>query len=130
MPGIADALTHLREHHVLAVATAKPRVFAETLMEALGLSAAFAHVAAPDAAVRLPDKAETVHEAMQMIGARRGVMVVGDRSVDVVSGHANGLRVIGALWGFGSRDELERAGADALANNAIDLPDLVATLLA
>ena len=129
MPGIADALARLREHHVLAVATAKPRVFAQPLLEALGLYAVFAHLAAPDASVRVPDKADGVREALQAIGAQRGVMV-GDRAVDVAGGHANDLPVIGVLWGFGSRAELEDAGADALANDAAELPGIVAALLA
>jgi phosphoglycolate phosphatase len=128
MPGIADALDRLGRDHVLAVATAKPRVFSEPLLQALGLGGAFAHVAAPDASVRVPDKADAVREAMQAIGAERGVMV-GDRAVDVVGGHANGMPVVGALWGFGSRDELEQAGADALAHDATELPGLVAALL-
>jgi phosphoglycolate phosphatase len=54
----------------------------------------------------------------------------GTAPVDVVAGHANYLPVIGVLWGFGSRAELEDAGADALANDATELPGLVAALLA
>ncbi len=41
-------------------------------------------------------------------------IMVGDRSHDIIGAHANGLRAIGVLWGYGSREELEAAGADRL----------------
>ena len=40
---------------------------------------------------------------------------------DVIGAKANGVLSVGALWGFGSRDELVSAGADLLCktpNNA------------
>jgi phosphoglycolate phosphatase len=40
----------------------------------------------------------------------------------MIGAHANGLRAVGVLWGYGSRSELEAAGADALVNTAGDLP--------
>jgi phosphoglycolate phosphatase len=41
--------------------------------------------------------------------------MIGDRVHDVRAAHANGARVIGVLWGYGSREEL--AAADALAGS-------------
>ena len=49
----------------------------------------------------------------------RATVMVGDRSHDVIGAHANAMRAIGVLWGYGSRAELEAAGADAL----LDTPD-------
>jgi phosphoglycolate phosphatase len=40
---------------------------------------------------------------------------------DVLGAHANDLRAIGVLWGYGSRAELESAGADALADTPGEL---------
>jgi len=40
--------------------------------------------------------------------------MVGDRSHDMIGARANGVRAIGVLWGYGSRDELSAAGANAL----------------
>jgi phosphoglycolate phosphatase len=48
--------------------------------------------------------------------------MVGDRRHDVEGAHANGLEAVGVLWGYGSRAELEAAGADVL------LPSLPALL--
>ena len=43
--------------------------------------------------------------------------MVGDRRYDISGAHANGMRAIGTLWGYGGRAELEEAGADALATS-------------
>ena len=42
----------------------------------------------------------------------------------MIGAHANGLRRIGVLWGYGSREELETAGADALLQKPEDLARL------
>lgn len=39
----------------------------------------------------------------------------GDREYDIYGGHAAGIQTVGVLYGYGSREELESAGADALA---------------
>lgn len=127
--GIPEALAALRgAGHPLAIATSKPRVFAERLVGELGLGDAFAALAGPGLEGRSPDKAELVATALAELGTTRGVMV-GDRRFDVEGGRANGLATIGVLWGFGPRAELEEAGASALAAAPAELPGLVAKLL-
>jgi phosphoglycolate phosphatase len=128
-PGIPEALVDLRAAgHPLAVATSKPLAFAEKLLTAMGLRDAFGHLAAPDFSIRTPDKSALVREGLDALGATSGVMV-GDRRFDIAGGHGNGLPAIGVLWGFGSREELEEAGADALISSATELPGTVAALL-
>ena len=48
-------------------------------------------------------------------------IMVGDRRYDIAGAHANGLRAIGVLWGYGARQELEEAGADLLVAAPADL---------
>jgi phosphoglycolate phosphatase len=55
--------------------------------------------------------------------------MVGDRSFDIFGAHANEVRAIGVLWGYGDRAELEQAGADAIAETADELPALAKGLL-
>lgn len=43
--------------------------------------------------------------------------MVGDRPQDVVGARENGIGAIGVLWGYGSAEELEEAGADFLASS-------------
>jgi phosphoglycolate phosphatase len=53
--------------------------------------------------------------------------MVGDRRHDIAGAHAVGMRGLGVLWGYGTRDELETAGADRLVAS---IPDLAPTVLA
>ena len=56
--------------------------------------------------------------------------MVGDRHHDIDAARANRVRAVGVLWGYGSRTELEAAGAQAFAATPAELPGAVAGLTA
>jgi phosphoglycolate phosphatase len=126
--GIPEALDALRAAgHVLGIATSRPARYAHMLVDAFGLTGAFAHVEGTAMTGRSASKTTLIATALQALGTTRGAMV-GDRRFDVEGGAANGLPTVGALWGFGSRDELTAAGATVLAAAPAELPGLVAGL--
>jgi phosphoglycolate phosphatase len=92
----------------LVVATSKPVVFAERILRHFGLDHFFQRVYGPDLDGRFDAKAELL--ATERLAGADCVMV-GDRRADVIAARANGVRAIGALWGYGSRDELLEADA-------------------
>ena len=49
----------------------------------------------------------------------------GDREYDIYGGHAAGIQTVGVLYGYGSREELETAGADYL----VQTPEALLALL-
>jgi phosphoglycolate phosphatase-like HAD superfamily hydrolase len=51
--------------------------------------------------------------------------MIGDQPEDIRAGHANAIRSIAALWGFGAREELLAANADACAVHISDVVSLV-----
>lgn len=53
------------------------------------------------------------------------IVMVGDRSYDILGGHAEGMKVIGVLYGYGDLKELSEAGADALATTPQEVAELV-----
>ncbi len=53
--------------------------------------------------------------------------MIGDRHHDIAGAKENGLRTVGVLWGYGSRQELEDAGADALCETPKVLHDCIVT---
>lgn len=55
--------------------------------------------------------------------------MVGDRSSDVRSGLALGLRTIGVGWGYGSGEELREAGPDLVLERPEELPNAIRSLL-
>ena len=69
------------------------------------------------------DKAEVIAYALETAGItdKSRVVMVGDREHDVVGAKKNGLPCIGAVYGYGSAEELTAAGADALAAKPEDI---------
>jgi phosphoglycolate phosphatase len=126
-PGIPEALAALHGHR-LAVATSKPRAFAEPLLEAMGLRAHFEVIAGPELSARAEDKTQTLGRALAALRPTRAVMV-GDRSFDILAARAHGLPSIGVTWGIGTLQELEVAGADRLIATPAELPATAAILL-
>ncbi|HWK30065.1 MAG TPA: HAD hydrolase-like protein [Solirubrobacter sp.] len=126
-PGIPEMLAQLHPHR-LAVATSKPKAFAEPLLEALGLARHFDVIAGPDLDHHAEPKTATLGRALHELGTRRAVMV-GDREFDVIAATAHDLPSIGVTWGIGTRAELQAAGADRLIDEPAELPHTAAVLL-
>ena len=51
--------------------------------------------------------------------------MVGDREHDIIGAKSEGLRSIGVLYGYGSREELESAGASGIAETVADVGRLI-----
>lgn len=114
-PGIPELLSALAGHGVpLAVATSKSIEVAEPTLERLGLARHFAVVEGTGRDELGTDKATIVGRALERLAPVTAYALVGDREHDVIGAHAHGLTAIGALWGYGSRQELTAAGADML----------------
>jgi phosphoglycolate phosphatase len=121
-PGMADALRRLSENAVCFVATSKRSIFASRIVAALGLADWLRAVYGTEPDGSLDDKSQLVAAVLRAEALDPGeTIMVGDRSHDVIGAHANGMRATGVLWGYGSRAELEAAGADVLVSTPGDL---------
>jgi phosphoglycolate phosphatase len=111
----------------LFLATAKRTVFARQMLEHFGVAHLFTGIYGSEPGGALDHKPELIAHilAREAIDPATACMS-GDRHYDISGAHANSVRAIGVLWGYGSREELEQAGADALA----ETPGALATLLA
>ena len=125
-PGICVAMEALTSAgHRCFVATSKPRVFAQRIVEHFGLSSYFDDVYGSELDGTRTDKTELLRfAARQRTEGWRPVMI-GDRYHDIVGALNNGFRAIGVTWGFGTDDELRGAGAHYLATAPEQLPCLV-----
>ena len=66
-------------------------------------------------------KADVIAYALETLGTEPDAAVmVGDRLHDIEGAHARGLPALGVTYGYGSRNELTAAGADALADTPAD----------
>jgi phosphoglycolate phosphatase len=127
--GVLETLQVLAEHgHRLAVATSKPEPHASRIVEHLGLADFFETVCGDTLDGGRDSKALVVGEALRRLGDPdpATVLMVGDRSHDVLGAAAHGLDCAGALWGYGSAAELTTAGASRLCAKPCEVLDLLA----
>jgi phosphoglycolate phosphatase len=111
--GVSDVLTTLcASGHRLFVATSKPHVFAERIIDHFGLRDHFERVFGSELDGTRVDKSHLLEYALKEASVDPAkTLMIGDRSHDMVGAKNNGMKGIGVLYGYGSRDELLQAGA-------------------
>ena len=111
--GIGDVLTTLcASGHRLFVATSKAHVFADRIIDHFGLRHHFEHVFGAELDGTRVEKSELLEYALKQASVDPSkTLMIGDRSHDMVGAKNNGMKGIGVLYGYGSRDELLEAGA-------------------
>jgi phosphoglycolate phosphatase len=122
-PGVAEMLAALQATgRPLCVATSKRRDFAERVVEFLGFEHVLPTVYGALPGGGLDDKKDMIAELLRVEGYDPGgTIMVGDRYHDIEAAKANGLRSVGAVWGYGGAKELREAGADRLAASPADV---------
>jgi phosphoglycolate phosphatase len=121
--GIPEVLAALNEDgHALYVATSKPTVFARRIVDHFGLQRHFRAIYGSELDGTRADKIHLIAHILQAASIDAGASVmIGDRAYDMIGAKANGLARCGVLWGYGSREELDAAGAQALVATPRDL---------
>ena len=116
--GIGDAIAALAaDGHRLLVVTAKNEPHARRIVAHLPFGHHFADIVGATDCGRISDKPELIGEALRRLGiAADGVVMVGDRRMDIEGARHHGMASVGVLWGFGGEAELRAAGATVLAD--------------
>jgi len=110
----------------LALATSKPIVFAERILNHYGIAKYFDGAFGSELNGTRTDKAEVIRYALEQTGAKPcEVIMVGDRNHDVYGALKNDMKTIGVLFGYGNREELLGAGAYKLAETVAELSDML-----
>lgn len=113
--GIADALARLGRGNRLYLATSKPGVYAEQIVGRDGLRPFFEQVYGSELDGTNTEKGDLIAHILRTEKlAPETVAMVGDREHDMLGAAQNGVKGYGVAWGYGSREELSRAGAEAI----------------
>lgn len=130
--GIIDMLDELAGLGLsLSIATAKPEQTAHPILDYFGISERFDVRAGASLTSDRRTKAQVIEHALRTLEIHADpdigdhVIMVGDRDHDVLGAMHHGITCIGVTWGYGSVEELLRAGAVALADSPADVADLV-----
>lgn len=121
--GVEDCLRMLWEAGFhLAVATSKPQVFAVKILEHFHLAQYFDYIGGAELDGSRSVKAEVIVHTLKNCGVndRSQVIMAGDRQHDVLGAKALGIDCIGMLYGYGTREELSKAGAVYIAETPLE----------
>ena len=124
-PGVEELLAFLKDRGcVLAVASSKPEQFVRQILEHFHLTGYFREIVGAGMDEKRTTKAEVIEEALKrldMTSSRQDVVMVGDRSYDIVGAHECGIQCIGVGYGYGSMEELIKAGVTYVADSVEEL---------
>jgi phosphoglycolate phosphatase len=118
IPDLLKSLANKRKY----VATSKPHLFANKIISHFGLSDFFLRVYGSELNGQRSDKGDLIEFLLESekISPKEAV-IVGDRMHDIVGAKRAGISSIGTTWGYGSREELESAGADFIFDKPHEL---------
>ena len=119
-PGVVECLTSLvQSGHRLCVASSKPRVYVERIIAHFELAEFFDWIFGSELDGTRTDKTDLLRYALgETSFDPANCTMVGDRKHDIIGALNNGIAPIAVLYGYGSRDELETAGADRFVDSA------------
>lgn len=126
--GIPQLLDSLRNNgKQLFVATSKPEEMAKEILEHFSLTQYFNGIYGSTLDETRTDKTSVIGYALQETGIteRNKTVMVGDRKFDLIGAAANEIKCIGVLYGYGSREELNAAGAYRLADTITGLQKML-----
>lgn len=131
-PGIQKLLAALKNQgRKIALATSKPGVYAERILERYELLPYFDVVVGSELDGRRTDKGEVITEALKQLQIqneqKQEVLMIGDRLHDMVGAGKNQIDKLGVYYGYAHDGELEEAGADYIVHTVEELAEFFET---
>ncbi len=123
-PGIYDLFKDLKEEGIeIMVATSKVEEMAKKVLGMHDLLPFITKICGPSRTDHRSDKSFLMERCLEgkTKKERKKAIMVGDRYFDIEGAKKVGIDVIGVLYGYGSKEELETAGATYLAKDAKEL---------
>lgn len=130
--GIEEMLKKLSESGKrLGVATSKPEIFAEKILDKYDMKKYFDYVTGSLLDNTRSNKTDVIQEALRRFSAedsREHILMIGDREHDIFGAKDTCLMSVGVRYGFAKGDELERAGAEYVVDTVSELTDLLLSI--
>ena len=124
--GIHAALATVADSgSVLYVATSKPRIAAQRIIQHFEMAQYFERVFGCELDGTRSNKTDLLKYAIGENPPASSRMMIGDRKHDLIGALAIDIRPIGVSYGYGSVEELNAAGATAIAGTPSEIPATV-----
>lgn len=117
--GIPRLLESLEGKHRLFVATYKRSDIAASVLRHFSLAPYFEDIYGCDLDISKAELLENILTKLNLTATTS--IMIGDRKGDIEAARANGMPVIGVLWGYGTREELISSSPDHIASSPEEL---------
>ena len=115
-PGIREVLEKLKAlGHTLYVATSKPEATSVDILNHFELAGYFDIIAGASFDRSRSSKEDVIAYLLSQCGDYEEKVMVGDTAFDVIGAKAHGIPTVGVSWGYGTVEEMEKAGAASIA---------------
>ncbi|HNX26970.1 MAG TPA: HAD-IA family hydrolase [Phycisphaerae bacterium] len=126
--GVPELLDKLSEQgKIMCVATARQTENAVGVLAATGLTRYFTHILGASNDMSRRTKKMIIFDLIASIGEHdmEKIIMVGDRTADILGAQANGIDTIGVTWGQDSQDEIKATNPTYMANSVKEMADLL-----
>ena len=126
-PGVVETLAILHQKGFkLTIASSRSRNSLTELTRKTGIADYISYILGADDVKEAKPKPEPVLKTLADMHFDAGeALVVGDMAVDILMGAHAGARTCGVTWGNGTKDELEKAGANFIIDKMEDILAIV-----
>lgn len=127
-PDIPELLENLnKKNKKVHLATSKPTIFAEKILNYFRLDHYFTTIAGSNLDGTRVEKKEVIAHVLEKNGElkTKETIMIGDRKHDIIGAKAWNLDSIGVTYGYGSLQELQKAGSTMIAKSVPELQKLL-----
>lgn len=125
-PGIPEMLEKLKaQGYRLYVATSKPETVSIEILEHFDLAKYFDMICGASMGTSRSSKSSVIAYLLERCGRADEIVMVGDTAFDVIGAKAHKIPCIGVSWGYGLVEDMENAGAAAIADSVDRLFELL-----
>ena len=124
---LEELLSKLSKKYRLYVATSKDEKNANKIIKNLKIDKYFNYIAGAsleDGRSRKEDVIEYLIKKEEKNIQNSKMFMIGDTKFDIIGANANQMKSIGVLYGFGTREELEKENATFIVEKPLDILDL------
>lgn len=111
----------------IVLATSKPQIFAERILVYFKIDQYFTFVSGASLDEKHVEKCDIISYAVNELGITdlNAVLMVGDRSFDIIGAKKVGVKSAGVLFGYGDKYELVNAGADYIVKSFNEILEII-----
>lgn len=125
--GLLEVLEELQRRGIkMAVATNKVHEALAPLMAEYFPTIRFSAVLGQRKGIPTKPDPQIVYDILEQTGvAKENALYLGDTNVDMITAHRAGLKAVGVLWGYRTREELESEHAEYIIKHPAELLNLI-----